>query len=49
MTELYNFECECLECGHTWTSEPSEKPPFSCPECESNDINVLKKVPASSE
>jgi len=38
------YECECVECGHKWASTASENPPFSCPECESNDIEVVKKT-----
>lgn len=39
---MYKFECECIECGHRW-SETSETPPTSCPKCESNDIEIIKK------
>jgi len=46
MLELYEYECECVECGHRWKSI-GEKPPYSCPECESNDIEILKKVKIS--
>jgi len=49
MPELYFYECECVECGYQWTSELMEKPPIACPECESNDIEVLKKTQKSSE
>jgi len=48
MSGLYVYECECAECGHKWTSPPSEKPPFTCPECESNDIEVLDKAQTNS-
>ena len=49
MPELYIYECECVECGHKWTSHPMEKAPFTCPECESNDVEVLNQVQQSSE
>jgi Zn finger protein HypA/HybF involved in hydrogenase expression len=45
MAEKFIYECECVECRHEWTSPPLEQPPFSCPECESNDIQVVKKIP----
>lgn len=48
MSDLYKFECECVECGYRWTSSPMEHPPFSCPECESNDIEALNKTQTNS-
>ncbi len=43
MSDFYEYECECLECLHKWTTKPVENPPIECPECESNDVRILGK------
>jgi predicted Zn-ribbon and HTH transcriptional regulator len=48
MPNLYIYDCQCQECGYKWTSTPMQNPPSGCPECESNDINVLSKTQMSS-